>query len=59
MRLYLRAYQLKKLTKEEKRQIKIAKKMIEDAIRRRKPRYVTHLPDSSPAWADYPLEEDK
>jgi hypothetical protein len=45
-----------KFTKEEKKQIKIAKKMIEDAIRRRKPKYVTHLPDSSPAWADYPLE---
>ena len=48
-----------KLTKEEKKQIKIAKKMIEDVIRSRKPKYVTHLPDSSPAWADYPLEEDK
>ena len=48
-----------KFTKEEKKQIKIASKIIDDEIRRRKPKYVTHLPDSSPAWADYPLEEDK
>tara|TARA_Y100001951_G_C11029513_1_gene124177 strand:+ start:334 stop:459 length:126 start_codon:yes stop_codon:yes gene_type:complete len=33
--------------------------MIDDAIRRRKPKYVTHLPDSSPTWADYPLEACK
>jgi hypothetical protein len=50
---------MKKLTKEEKKQIKIAKKMIEDAISRRKPSYVTYIPGSSPAWADYPLEENK
>ena len=48
-----------KFTKEEKKQIKIASKMIDDAIRRRKPKYVTHLPDSSPTWADYPLEACK
>jgi len=48
-----------RLTKEEKKQIKIAKKMIDDVIRKRKPKYVSHLPDSSPAWADYPLEACK
>ena len=48
-----------KLTKEDKKKIKIAKKMIEDAIRRRKTKHVSHLPDSSPAWADYPLEACK
>ena len=48
-----------KLTEKERKQIKIAKEMIENAIRNRKTKHVSHLPASSPAWADYPTEENK
>tara|TARA_R100000664_G_C2756038_1_gene143830 strand:+ start:1614 stop:1778 length:165 start_codon:yes stop_codon:yes gene_type:complete len=52
---------LKKRTKEEEKyisKVKRAKKLIEDAISRRKPAHVTYIPGSSPVWADYNSDEE-